>query len=273
MCGGPGMDLKVSSTIGFERAHNAPLAIATRTRSSTGDRAARRRSRRTSSAIVALNRGPLRTRRRDVHAADAAPGRRSAGGGRAGRRRAHRRAVRRRARPGRRLHHRAARRLRLQARVDRRPRPGRSSSSAATTPTRCRGASSRRGRRSRTSAASWRAGMTSWREERRPVERVERIDVAELHERARRRLQSSTCASGPSGTRATSPARSTCPTTTSTAPGRARPGPADRRDLRLGPAQRGRREPAPARTARATCIHVVDGGVGTWAAAGWPLER
>src|ERR671916_688998 len=28
MCGGPGMDLKVSSTIGFERAHNPVLAIA-----------------------------------------------------------------------------------------------------------------------------------------------------------------------------------------------------------------------------------------------------
>ena len=28
MCGGPGMDLKVSSTIGYERAHNATLAIA-----------------------------------------------------------------------------------------------------------------------------------------------------------------------------------------------------------------------------------------------------
>jgi hydroxyacylglutathione hydrolase len=28
MCGGPGMDMKISSTIGFERAHNAVLAIA-----------------------------------------------------------------------------------------------------------------------------------------------------------------------------------------------------------------------------------------------------
>ena len=61
MCGGPGMDMKVSSTIGYERAHNALLQRARR-------RALRQRSIATLGpqppnfkAIVALNRGALLT--------------------------------------------------------------------------------------------------------------------------------------------------------------------------------------------------------------------
>jgi hydroxyacylglutathione hydrolase len=61
MCGGPGMDLKVSSTIGFERAHNALLAETDEDRfvekaiSNLGPQPPNFR------AIVALNRGPLVT--------------------------------------------------------------------------------------------------------------------------------------------------------------------------------------------------------------------
>ena len=49
LCGGPGMNLKVSSTIGFERAHQALLAIARRGRvRARDDRRRSARSRRTS---------------------------------------------------------------------------------------------------------------------------------------------------------------------------------------------------------------------------------
>ncbi len=59
MCGGPGMDLKVSSTIGFERAHNATLAIDDEDEfvraalSTLGPQPPNFRN------IVAVNRGPL----------------------------------------------------------------------------------------------------------------------------------------------------------------------------------------------------------------------
>jgi glyoxylase-like metal-dependent hydrolase (beta-lactamase superfamily II)/rhodanese-related sulfurtransferase len=59
MCGGPGMDLKVASTIGFERAHNGLLtetdedAFVRRTTSGLGPQPPNFQ------AIVALNRGPL----------------------------------------------------------------------------------------------------------------------------------------------------------------------------------------------------------------------
>ena len=64
MCGGPGMDLKVASTIGFERAHQELLAIddedefVARAIASLGPQPPNFQ------AIVALNRGPLLTRRR-----------------------------------------------------------------------------------------------------------------------------------------------------------------------------------------------------------------
>src|SRR4029077_8272434 len=59
LCGGAGIDLKSSSTIGFERAHNAALAIAAEADfvdsapSSLPDRPPNVEQ------IVALNRGPL----------------------------------------------------------------------------------------------------------------------------------------------------------------------------------------------------------------------
>jgi hydroxyacylglutathione hydrolase len=61
MCGGPGMDMKVSSTVGFERRHNPVLAIehedefVDRALAGLGPQPPNFR------AIVALNRGPLLT--------------------------------------------------------------------------------------------------------------------------------------------------------------------------------------------------------------------
>jgi glyoxylase-like metal-dependent hydrolase (beta-lactamase superfamily II)/rhodanese-related sulfurtransferase len=66
MCGGPAMDMKVSSTIGFERAHNPALAIADedefveRAVGGLGPQPPN------FEAIVALNRGPLRTEGAEV---------------------------------------------------------------------------------------------------------------------------------------------------------------------------------------------------------------
>jgi rhodanese-related sulfurtransferase len=67
-------------------------------------------------------------------------------------------------------------------------------------------------------------GMTSWREDQLAVARIPRMTVPELHERWAdgRRCRCSTCASSASGSAGTSRARSTCPTTTSTPAGRHR---------------------------------------------------
>src|SRR5688500_12686986 len=67
LCGGPGMDLKVASTIGFERAHNALLgeadedAFVAQSLASLGPQPPNFR------AIVARNRGPLVREPVDVH--------------------------------------------------------------------------------------------------------------------------------------------------------------------------------------------------------------
>lgn len=66
LCGGPGMDMKVSSTIAYERAHNELLAVSdedafvARTTATLGPQPPNFQ------AIVALNRGPLRSHRSDV---------------------------------------------------------------------------------------------------------------------------------------------------------------------------------------------------------------
>jgi glyoxylase-like metal-dependent hydrolase (beta-lactamase superfamily II)/rhodanese-related sulfurtransferase len=68
LCGGPGMDMKVSSTIAYERAHNALLAVddeaefVRATTSTLGPQPPNFR------AIVAINRGPLAGEPVDVHA-------------------------------------------------------------------------------------------------------------------------------------------------------------------------------------------------------------
>src|SRR4051794_24273402 len=61
MCGGPGMDMKIASTIGFERAHNPALSIADEDEFVEGALAGLGPQPPNFEAIVALNRGPLLT--------------------------------------------------------------------------------------------------------------------------------------------------------------------------------------------------------------------
>ena len=61
MCGGPGMDLKISSTIGFEKRHNAALAIADEDEFVATALAGLGPQPPNFEAIVELNRGPLLT--------------------------------------------------------------------------------------------------------------------------------------------------------------------------------------------------------------------
>ncbi|MHB1570399.1 MAG: MBL fold metallo-hydrolase [Solirubrobacteraceae bacterium] len=66
LCGGPGMDMKVSSTIAYERSHNQLLQVADAQRfveETTGSLGPQPPN---FQAIVALNRGPLRTHRHTV---------------------------------------------------------------------------------------------------------------------------------------------------------------------------------------------------------------
>ena len=169
--------------------------------------------------IVALNRGPLVKETVDAHPLTPRQVQQAQRRRRARRRRPHRAAVRRGAHPRRGLHHRAARRLRLQARLARRARAAASCSSAATTRTRSRPRRSPAAVGLRNIAGYLAGGMTSWREEKLDVERIERMTVPELHERWERDgdgLQILDVREQASGTPATSPARSTSPTTTST---------------------------------------------------------
>lgn len=66
MCGGPGMDMKVSSTIGFERAHNPALAIDDQEEFVEHAIAELAPQPPNFRAIVELNKGPLVTRGIDV---------------------------------------------------------------------------------------------------------------------------------------------------------------------------------------------------------------
>ena len=104
-------------------------------------------------------------------------------------------------------------------------------------------------------------GMTSWRQEKRPVARIERLPVDELPARddapdpRRARAEAS-------GTPGISRARSTRRGTTSTAlPEGLDPARPIAVVCGIGPARRGRRQPRRARTEAERVIHVVDGGV------------
>ena len=116
-------------------------------------------------------------------------------------------------------------------------------------------------------------GMTSWRQEKREVARIERLPLADLPARAGerpdpRRARAERVGRGPHpGLGVHAVARHRRP------PRGPRPRPPDRRRLRLGPARGGRRQPRPARTAPISVIHVVDGGVPAWGRLGHPLER
>jgi rhodanese-related sulfurtransferase/glyoxylase-like metal-dependent hydrolase (beta-lactamase superfamily II) len=67
LCGGPGMDMKSSSTIGYEREHSEMLAIADEDEFTTRATAKLRPQPPNFTAIVALNRGPLEVDSVDVH--------------------------------------------------------------------------------------------------------------------------------------------------------------------------------------------------------------
>ena len=220
LCGGPAIDLKVSSTIGYERRHNALLGVDDEDAFVARSTANLRPQPPNFQAIVAINRGPLQRRPIDIAAAHAAPG---PAGRRAGDRRPHRAAVRRRAHPRRDLQHDPAVGLRHAAGLDRRPGPG----GRARRPRRRRRAARRRARRGGRRRAD--RGLPRGRDDElargAPAGRVDRADHRARAARARRRrCRSSTCASATSGRPATSPARPSRPTTTSTRSRRARPG-------------------------------------------------
>jgi hydroxyacylglutathione hydrolase len=67
LCGGPGMDMKVSSTVGYERAHNELLAIEDEDRFAERAVATLGPQPPNFEAIVELNRGPLVREGVDVH--------------------------------------------------------------------------------------------------------------------------------------------------------------------------------------------------------------
>lgn len=67
LCGGPAMDLKVSTTIGFERRHNTLLGVQDEGEFVTRATTALRPQPPNFKAIVAINRGPLDRRTVDAH--------------------------------------------------------------------------------------------------------------------------------------------------------------------------------------------------------------
>ena len=67
LCGGPGMDMKVSSTIGYERDHNALLRIDDEDEFVERTTGALPPQPPNFQAIVAMNRGPLSTEETDLH--------------------------------------------------------------------------------------------------------------------------------------------------------------------------------------------------------------
>ena len=186
LCGGPGMDLKVCSTIGYERAHQPLLAVdderefVARSIAGLGPQPPNFR------AIVALNRGPLRAH--DVASQPLAP-----------------RQVEGQRRDGALVVD-----VRTEAQFDDAHIPGAVAITAlragfgsklawladTRTPVVLVGRADDDARRALGLAAAvgvtgvvghLAGGMTAWREEGRPVQRTERLTPAELHDRWRRR--------------------------------------------------------------------------------------
>jgi len=275
LCGGPGMDLKVSSTIGFERTHNPALAERDEDRF-VADALARLAPQPPNfRAIVEINRGPLRTG--EVHAPPLTP-----------------RQL---------LGHQGARALvvdvRTEMQFDDAHVPG------AVCITALRGGFGSRlawiadhdqpvvfvGRDDDDALAAaglaqavgvtnvvgrLAGGMTSWREERRAVAGIERATVPELHERWKRERSSVQIVD----------VRERTEWDEGHIPGSLH---VPYHDLHALPARLDRSRPVAAicasgqrsavaasllqRAGAEDVVHVVDGGVGTWAAAGWPMER
>jgi hydroxyacylglutathione hydrolase len=275
MCGGPGMDLKICSTIGFERAHNAALAERDEERFVEGALARLGPQPPNFRAIVEVNRGPLRAA--DVRAPPLTPrqlvGRQQAGA--------------------------LVVDVRTDLQFDDAHIPG------AICITALRGGFGSRlawiadpdqpvvfvGRDDADALAAAElaqavaitnvagrlaGGMTSWREERRPVRSVERMTVPELHERLAR---------DGAGLQILD-VRERTEWDAGRIPGSLHipyhdldgmPDALDRARPVAAICASGQRSAVAAsllqRAGAEHVVHVVDGGVGTWAAAGWPIER
>jgi hydroxyacylglutathione hydrolase len=276
MCGGPGMDLKVSSTIGFERAHNPKLAERDEDRFVAGALAGLGPQPPNFRAIVEVNRGPLRGG--EVHAPPLTP-----------------RQV---------VGHQEAGALVVDVRTDMQfddaHVPG------AVCITALRGGFGSRlawiadhdqpvvfvGRDDADALAAAElaqavaitnvagllaGGMTSWREERRPVQGVQRMTVPELHER----WSPDSAGGGPQ----VLDVRERTEWDAGHIPGSLH---VPYHDLHVLPPELDPDRPVAAicasgqrsavaasllqRAGAKHVVHVVDGGVGTWAAAGWPVE-
>jgi hydroxyacylglutathione hydrolase len=275
MCGGPGMDLKVCSTIGFERTHNAALAERDEDRF-VADALARLGPQPPNfRAIVEVNRGPLRSG--GVHAPPLTP-RQLVGHQEAGA---------------------LVVDVRTELQFDDAHVPG------AVCVTALRGGFGSRlawiadhdqpvvfvGRDDADALAAAEladavaitnmagrlaGGMTSWREEGRAVAGVARMTVADLHERW------SSDGGGPQ----VLDVRERTEWDDGHIPGSLHvpyhdlhglPGELDPERPVAAICASGQRSALAAsllqRAGAASVIHVVDGGVGTWEAAGWPVER
>ena len=275
MCGGPAMDLKVSSTIGFERAHNRELAERDEERFVAGAVARLGPQPPNFRVIVEVNRGPLRAG--DSHAPPLTP-RQLVGHQEAGA---------------------LIVDVRTELQFDDAHIPG------AVCVTALRGGFGSRlawiadhdqpvvfvGRddADATAAAELAAavavtnvagclagGMTSWREERRPTRSVPRLTVPELHERWE----------GDRDALQVLDVRERHEWTDGHIPGSLHVPYHDLHELpdALDPARpvavvcaSGQRSAVASsllqREGASDVLHVVDGGVGTWARQGWPIER
>jgi hydroxyacylglutathione hydrolase len=275
MCGGPGMDLKVCSTIGFERANNPALAERDEDRFVAAALARLGPQPPNFRAIVDVNRGPLRAG--DVHLPPLTPhelvGHQEAGA--------------------------LVVDVRTDLQFDDAHIPG------AVCVTALRGGFGSRlawiadrdqpvvfvgdhDEDALAAAALAQAvaitrvagrlagGMTSWREERRPVQGIPRMAVPELHERWARDGEALQILD----------VRERAEWEAERIPGSIHVPYHDLRGLpdALDPARpvaaicaSGQRSAVAAsllqRAGAEQVVHVVDGGVGTWARAGWPVER
>ena len=270
LCGGPGMDMKVASTIGFEQAHNRLLAIDDETAFVEATTANLPPQPPNFKGIVAINCGPLTTEPVDIHPLTPLQ-------------------VEQRVREGALVVD-----VRTDVQYDDAHIPGALCNPAVRAgfgtklawvadPDRdvilvgrddddaIRAAHLAAAVGVRQLAGYLAGGMTSWREEKRPTESVERIDVDELHERA--------------GQVQILDVRERAEWEDGHIPGAIHAPYHDLRELPDGL--------DPHRSVAAICasgqrsgiavsllrrlgvehpIHVADGGVGTWRSRGWPIE-
>ena len=274
LCGGPGMDLKVSSTIGYERRHSSSLAIDDEQAFVAEAIAKLGPQPPNFENIVAINRGPLLTAAADVH--PLAP-----------------RQVEHKRREG---------ALIVDVRTDLQFDDAHVPGAVAITILRAgfgsklawvadreqqivfvgrddedaKEAVELAGSVGMTNIAGYLAGgMTTWHEEKRPVERVERITVAELHERAERDRQLQIL-----------DVRERAEWDSGHIPGslftpyhdlRALPDGLDPERPVAAICGSGQRSAVAAsllqRHGARDVLHVVEGGVPTWGRHGWPLEQ